>query len=239
LNLRHHLIHAALTAALISPFAVHAMDRAKELPYSLSIDCATPYPDTLAESIEAANLRPDPSHATKLDEMLESFSISELTSLKDPAAIETFDLLALLTHNGLMITSEIVHLEALDTQVAWRESRQSALFTRMLQTIYEPYHPDETDSQGASHGHDDKGGHDDEGEFNDALTIARNQVIEASRRIPGFFDRPVRWHIQGVVYNDPVARQFAAGRICADDALKARVPMINAEVSKIAPENTQ
>lgn len=239
--LKNHLIHAAMATAFVMPMVAHAIDKSAERSARepISIDCTQPYPNSVAAAIEAANLRADPAHSTQLTDMLEGFSVSALTALKAKPAIETFDRLATLTHSGLMITSEIVHIEALDALPDWRESKQAALFTRMLQTVYEPYHPDDPNGDSASHDHEGEGGHglaESEEQFNDALTLARNQVIEASRRVPGFFDRPVRWYIQGVVYNDPVARQYAAGRICADDALRARLPMINAEVSRIAKE---
>lgn len=233
---RKSLLQCALAASIGLPGLAHAQDDHQNLS-ELRIDCAAPYPATIVESIARADLKNDPSHTVTLMNMLEPLSIATLESLDEPSARAVLDRLGLLVDEGLMISSEIIHLQALETIPAWRESRHAGLFTRMLQTVYEPYHPDDhqpTPSfpSRASQLADTMNAVDKA--FNDALTTARNQVIEASRSIPGFFDRPIRWYIQGVVYNDPVARHYAAGQICAEDALRERVPAINQEVTKIA-----
>lgn len=236
MTIRKPLLLCALAASIGLSGLAHAQtDRQSQ--GGLRIDCAAPYPATIVESIARAGLKDDPSYTVSLTHMLEPLSIAALASLDEPSASAVLDRLGLLVDEGLMISSEIVHLQALEAVPAWRESRHAGLFTRMLQTVYEPYHPDDHQAapsfpSRASQLADEMNAVDKA--FNDALTTARNQVIEASRSIPGFFDRPIRWYIQGVVYDDPVARHYAAGQICADDALRERVPAINQEVAKIA-----
>lgn len=238
-----HFVHIALAASVGFPLPSQAeQGAATASPVPSMIDCARPYPDSVSAAINEAAIRHDAAHARRLEEMLSSLSIDPVGPLASADAQAVFDRLAALTSEGFMITSEIVHLDALETLPAWRESAQAGLFTRMLQTIYEPYHPDESEKPASFPSRvsaiaDEM--NEADAAFNDALTTARNQVVSAIRRVPGFFDRPVRWFIQGVIYNDPVARQYAAGRLCADDALRARVPAINQEVAKIEAESLE
>ena len=53
------------------------------------------------------------------------------------------------------------------------------------------------------------------------------------QRLPGFLDRPVRWQIQAVVYDDARAREVSAAQLCRERALAPRVPAINEEIGKI------
>ena len=202
------------------------------------IDCSNTYPATIETAIEQSGIFFDQRHAEQLESLLSALTLKALPEITDKKSREIFNRLAVLNAEGQMISAEIVHLQAMASVPAWKESPHARLFTRMLQTVYEPYHPDGQEKMAAFPSKASKAAQaidEADAEFNDALMLAKNQVVAASKRIPGFFDRPVRWFVQGVVYHDPIATQYAAGQLCAQDAFHTRIPVINEEVAKIAP----
>lgn len=202
------------------------------------IDCANAYPETIEAAVAQSGLVSEQGHVDRLEFLLSALTLKTLPEISDEKAREIFSRLAVLSAEGQMISAEIVHLQAMASVPAWKESLHAQLFTRMLQTVYEPYHPDGQERMAAFPSKASKAAQaldEVDAEFNDALMLAKSQVLAASKRVPGFFERPVRWFIQGVVYHDPIARQYAAGQLCAHDAFHARIPVINEEVGKIAP----
>lgn len=217
----------AFAASLITASTASAI----ETDATMQVDCARPYAQSVPEVLAREGRRFRAEDGELLESMLASLRIEPLPALTAPEAHAVFETLAVLIADNTAIAAEIVHLNALEMLPAWRGTVQATLFTRLLERIYLPYHPDE--AEGGDAGHDEAGHDEADDEFNNALVKARDQVLGAMQRLPGFLDRPVRWQIQGVVYDDPRAREVAAAQLCGNPALAPRVPAINVEIGKI------